>query len=402
MDLRILVFVVVLSMALIEFGKVWYFGADDRQLITHRPFGREFRMLLWLGILGCLGLHIIRWGLSPIIAVLAPMLPFLFWGAIVTVLWSISTITSIRTLVFWAFAAGIATVAGLEMSPKLLARSVAGLFISVVVGSFLLLVVDPSAAMAEWYGEPVVRGLFSQKNSFGWFSALGIVWIVGVWPLMPRLISVFGIAVLVAGLLASGSAAALGVGCLALGYFIWVRVTPTILGSGTSALVITLLAIFATTVFTLFALPLILELLGRDPTFSGRAYVWQHYLKYINNEPLTGFGPGLFTGTSDLAIRIGDTIPGFEGQGLFSTHSVYVALLGEAGFGGVALFVCGLGYVVMIAPFRNPGIWNGLAAAFGVAILVVGIAETRDGYGAGIATIMMLVARAQAHRRMLG
>ena len=45
-DLRPALYVLVLCMALIEFGQVWYFDASQHRLITERPFGGQYRALL--------------------------------------------------------------------------------------------------------------------------------------------------------------------------------------------------------------------------------------------------------------------------------------------------------------------------------------------------------------------
>lgn len=400
-DLRPALYLLVLCMALIEFGQVWFFDASQHRLITERAFGGQYRALLWLSSLGVIALHLLRGQLVTFASVLAPHLTFMAWAACVSVLWSVSNTTSVRTLIFWAFAAGVAASAGLESSQKALARTVATLFITVAAASLLLAIFVPSAAIAYWYDQPVVRGLFPQKNAFGWFAAMGLVWMIWLRPLIPLLMLLPGLAILTIALLVSGSAAALALAVAVNAYILWCGIATRLFANGALAFVATFLMIVAGLGAAYFTLPILFEAMGRDITLTGRTSVWAHYLGYISDRPLTGFGPGLFTGTGALAVAVGNTIPGFEGEGLFSTHSVYISILGETGPIGLALFVGAIGYLALIVPFRSADRWSHLAAGYAFAILIIGIAETRDGHGPGIATILLLTARAQSFNQSL-
>lgn len=395
-DLRPALYVLVLCMALIEFGQVWYFDASQHRLITERPFGGQYRALLWLSSLAVIALHLIRGQIVTLAAVLAPHLTFIAWAVCVGALWSVSNTTSARTLIFWGFAAGVASSAGLEAGPRLLARSVATLFIAVAAASLLLAIFVPSAAIAYWYDQPVVRGLFPQKNAFGWFAAMGLVWIIWLRPYIPLLMLIPGLVILTIALLVSGSAAALALGIGANAYILWCKLATRLFQNGALAFIATLLIIVISLIAGWFVLPVIFEALGRDITLTGRTAVWDHYLSYISARPLTGFGPGLFTGTGALAVAVGNTIPGFEGEGLFSTHSVYVAILGETGPIGLILFASALIYLALIVPFCTTNRWSHLAAGYAFAIAIIGIVETRDGHGPGLVTLLLLAARGQS------
>jgi len=398
LNLRYLFFAVALCMALIEFGQVWYFAADDRGLITSRPFGGAYRALLWLTCSLGLGLHVLRNGTIPVLVIIAPALAFMTWGALSMVLWSIDPVISLRTLIFWSFAVGISVAAGYELPPRTIVRTLGTLFVAVLIASALLFLINPDAATGYWYDTLGFRGLFPQKNLLGWFMAIGLIVLIAQKSHFSTTELVFAIIVLLAGLLLSGSASALVIAIVIIGYMIWLGLITRIFNDGSLAFLVTLIAAMLAICAVLFLLPIILEALGRDMTLTGRTDVWGHYLSYIKRNLTSGYGPGLLSGTSPLTIAIGNTIPGHEAQGLFSAHSIFITILGEVGVVGLCLFMGGLFYVALFQPFQSNDPWSILAAGMAMAILISGITESRDGYVPGIATMILFLARGQVLR----
>jgi len=399
LNLRHCFFAVALCMALIEFGQVWFFDADDRGLITTRPYGGAYRALLWLTCCAGLALHSFRSGLIPLLVIIAPSLAFMIWGAAGTLLWSADLVISMRTLIFWTFAIGISAAAGYEVPPRLIARVLGTLFVAVFVASVGLFIINPDAATGYWYDQLVFRGLFPQKNLLGWFMAIGLIVLLSQKEHFSRLELSVAILLLLTGLVLSGSASAIVIAISVIGYMIWLRAIAALLNDGTLGFLATLIGFMLAVGAVIFLFPLILEALGRDLTLTGRTDVWGHYLSYIKGNFSSGFGPGLLSGTSPLTIAIGNSIPGHEQQGLFSAHSIFITILGEVGVIGLCLFLGGLIYVAFIAPFRHNDVWAVLAAGMAMAILISGVTESRDGYVPGIASMIMFLARAQLTRK---
>ncbi len=145
--------------------------------------------------------------------------------------------------------------------------------------------------------------------------------------------------------------------------------------------------------------PFLLHALGRDPTLTGRTEVWRHYGATVAERALTGYGTGVFSTTSALNLAVGGSVPGHEGEALHSPHSLYLALVGETGVPGLAAFVLALLALAFVAPFAGLSPWRRLAGALAFAILVAGLAETRDGSAPGLATVALLAARAASLRQ---
>lgn len=392
-------FLAVLLMALVEFGQVWYYPPDFGGPDASRAFGGAFRMTLWLAAVAVIALHLARRGAVPMTRALAPFAPFLAWGAVVTLVWSVDPVTGARSLVFWSLAAGLAVAAGDTAPPERLARAVALLLGAVIAASLVLAVVLPDAAHTLYGAELMVRGLFPHKNQFGWLAAIGLVW---AWTLRamigPGLVRVL-LPVLATGVVVAGSGTALVVGIATAGYLLGLRVARTLFPDGARAALAFAAGILVAALLTALLAPVLLDALGRDPTLTGRTGVWRHYVETIGSRPLTGYGTGVFSTPSPLNVALGGTVPGQERAALHSPHNLYLGLVGETGVVGLVAFVLAVLHLAFVAPFRTVSRWHDLAGALAFAILVAGIAETRDGYAPGVATVALLAARGAALRQ---
>lgn len=386
----------VIPLAVVVFGPVWYYRAGETGVIPF-PGIQAARALMWLTALFVIGAHVLRFGLGRLIGVLAPFLPFLAWGA-VGVLWSVDPVTSVRGLIFWGLGGGAAAAAALELSLATMARWTCATMVCAVVLSFAMAVLAPNDAFTLYDGVPTLRGLFSHKNLFGWFCALGLVW---AWTLRGHLGGRFAVVsclIFVAGLLVSNSKTSLAAAVIVLVYMALVAVLPRLFGDGARAFLMTLFILFAMAAVLTLIVPALLQLMGRDTNLTGRGDVWRHYLGYILQRPLTGFGTGLFSFDTDLNARIGGTIPGAEEQGLHSPHNTYIGILGETGVIGLGFFVLCHLYIMLVAPFRRLDLWTRLAAAISLGILSAAVSEMRDASALGFATVLILLCRAAAVR----
>ena len=144
--------------------------------------------------------------------------------------------------------------------------------------------------------------------------------------------------------------------------------------------------------------PLAVESVERYATFTGRTDVWRHYLAYLHERPLTGYGAGILSSDTELNRAIGAAVPGHEAQRLRSPHSLYIGLASESGLVGLAFFVAAHAWIAVVAPLRNLTPWSRIAGALAVAILLAGVTEMRDGFLPGTATLLLVAARAAALR----
>ena len=57
-----------LLLAIAEFGQVWYYPPPEAGAELTRAFGGAFRLALWLAAAGCIGWHLLRRGLGPVLS----------------------------------------------------------------------------------------------------------------------------------------------------------------------------------------------------------------------------------------------------------------------------------------------------------------------------------------------
>lgn len=386
---------IVLLMALAEFGQAWYYPGGPGGVAVTRSFGGAFRMTLWLAASATIGAFLLRHGPRPLAATLAPFAPFLAWGAVVVVLWSVDRVAGIRALVFWTLGCGAAAVAGASLPERTLARSVALLFAGVAAASLLLAVLDPLGAHTVYGDQMLVRGFFPHKNQLGWYCAIGLVWTVAlVGPIGMPLAAVVALP-LVAGLVAADSTTSNLIAVAGVGYLAALRLALSLFRDGGRAALAMGLALAVVAAAVTLLAPALVAQLGRDTTLTGRTEVWQHYAGAIAERGLTGYGTAVFSAETDLNRAIGGSVPGLERENLHSPHNVYLGLLGEVGVVGLATFLFAQLWLALVQPFRAPSRWLRLSAALAFAVLFAGLAEMRDAYAPGVATIALVAARAR-------
>ncbi len=391
----ILIAVCAIVMAVIENSGYWYWIVPDNPSARGtRPFSGPYRQLLrlalLLSILGAFALG--RFELiKKVLTILAPLLPFFLFGLLAMV-WTIAKVESGKILFNWVLVCGGVAAASAQLSPDRLRRVLVTLFAFCVGSSFVAYIVVPDVATGYHYGNPVMRGLFVHKNTLGNFSALSAVVLVA----LGRHKSMLGLAVLAllwAGVLASGSAAALAVGATATLFVLVLRVVVPHPQFHLPFAVLVLAMIVLSALTLIFALEFVTGLLGRSATLSGRTILWQGYLDAFGDRIALGQGAGLFSSLSQRGLNITGSLPGSSGVG--HPHNLYIAILGEVGIVGLILFVGGHLWIMLVSPFRNQSEWAIMASGLSFIIMLRAMAEDYDGYRVSVAFILIVLARAQ-------
>ncbi len=391
----ILIAVVATAMAFIENSGFWYWNvSDSAALVNNRPFSGPFRQLLRLALLlsflGAFGLG--RFDLiKRVLITLAPLLPFFLFGLLAMV-WSISKAESAKVLFNWSLVFFALAAASAQLSPDRLRRVLVTLFVGGVGASFLAYLLLPDIATDYHFGDPVMRGFFGHKNTFGYFSALGGIVLVA----LNRYKTLRGLAMLAllwAGVVGSGSAAALAVGVTGTIYVLALRSVVPYPQFHLPFVVLLLALLIVSTLTVIFALEWATGLLGRSATLSGRTLLWEGYLNYFGDRIALGQGAGLFSTLKERGRDITGALAGGGDVGL--PHNLYIALLGEVGVVGVILFVGGHLWIMLVSPFRNRSEWAVLASALSFVLLLRAMAEDGDGYNVSVAFILIVLARGQ-------
>lgn len=120
----------------------------------------------------------------------------------------------------------------------------------------------------------------------------------------------------------------------------------------------------------------ILELLGKDPSLTGRTEIWAALMRRVAERPWTGFGYGAFWGRDSVPA---DWIRLETGWLVPNAHHGWIDLLIQVGWPGTIIVGVMMGTTVLIGLIRSntagaeEGWW---ALAFMVAFLVLSLSES--------------------------
>lgn len=214
--------------------------------------------------------------------------------AIISTAWSDAPLLTVRRSVFLLGSSFIGIYLGERFSMEQLARWLAQALCLLMMGSIFLYCVAPASVIdyTAYYG--AWKGMTINKNTFGGYMAIAVVALLLVrFPHFRWLRYVF---VLMAAmlLLLSRSATSL-VGCILIVSMmpLW-RFIHIYEKARRVAYVIVALATCAGSYFIWIDRALLLRVLGRDFTLTGRTDLWLLVLSAIYTHPILGYGYGTF------------------------------------------------------------------------------------------------------------
>jgi exopolysaccharide production protein ExoQ len=203
------------------------------------------------------------------------------------------------------------------------------------VACLILLLCAPGYVFSEETGE--FRGIFSQKNILGQAMAVGALACLHSIRVKKRSrlsgMSMFFVITFVALKSASTTSS------LAILLFWIVGVVTSLLQRGGGArllgvVLLTLLLLVAPV--AAFSPETLYELIGKDPTLTGRTDIWGYVIPYIYQRPLLGWGYGAFWSTQNLAAwEIANTIHWYAPE----AHNGLLEILLNGGLIGAVWFI---------------------------------------------------------------
>lgn len=289
--------------------------------------------------------------------------------------WSIDPqVSARRGIEYLLFVLGVIGVAGNLEADEFMHLLRVTCFLSVVVSIVLLAVSPGTALMAD--GVPVLRGVFSHKNVLGQVMAIGALGSLhgmraGVGQ---RLSSTFMLLVFILATLASRSSTALLViiaFCITSGIIALFLQGGASRALGISAIVVLLPIAVAVAIYP----DSVMEMLGKDPTLTGRTDLWGYVIKYISERPIFGWGLSAFWSPANpLAGQISSDV----GWLVPEAHNGLLELLLEVGIvGTIIYFYLWIRNIVLaLRCFRTPAKELGISTFLccgGLAI--VGVSE---------------------------
>jgi exopolysaccharide production protein ExoQ len=316
-----------------------------------------------------------RWRMIwPMIGRLAPMFPFLAW-AILSLTWSDSVQTTFNSLVALLMLLFSAVFINIRLSPVMAVRALLFTAVPLLVVSYGFVIVAPDYGMHHFTDATqsvhagAWRGSYFHKNNLGQTCAMVLVGLLSagetVFPW--RWLKWFLIALVASLMVFSTSASALMTVPFALAIrWIFVDMHRTKRWR-------TLLYVAPALIFGVFMVGQLLELFGRDVTFTGRSVIWALAWEWFAQNPWIGYGWNTLTygGFSYELVRK---------YGVFDPHNGYFETAMGTGVIGLVLWLIPLflGIVTARRDAAAGGLWREAArplAAVYIAWLFTNITE---------------------------
>jgi O-antigen ligase len=287
-------------------------------------------------------------------------------------LWSVDPLMTLREAVIYLWvvlgAIGIAAVFDGDEFMELLRLTCCG----AAVGSIVLLMVSPAAAMDSTLVD--VRGVFANKEVLGGAMIAGVLASLhGIRVGNRRPIKIVMLAVFLALAFASHAMTR----CLAAVALCGLAAVLSLARRGPAARLIgafLLIVLVPIVGYAILNQDSIVEMLGKDPTLTGRTEIWQYVIPEIFEKPILGWGYGVAFWSSETANQLFLEM----GAQVSHAHNTLLEILLEVGCVGAGFFIFLLVRNVVLSlrclrtPAQNMGISSLLCSA---GLCLVGISE---------------------------
>ena len=117
----------------------------------------------------------------------------------------------------------------------------------------------------------------------------------------------------------------------------------------------------------------IFGIMGRDPTFTGRTFIWQECWKAITSSPIVGYGYKAFWATANgpadrISVNLGYNVP--------HAHNGILELGLDLGFVGIAIYLVSLAQTLWRFHYLPKGIAKTFFAVFFVYLGIMNFADS--------------------------
>lgn len=267
------------------------------------------------------------------------------WFALISTLWSVDPVTTLRLSLELIFTIYVGLWLAGSPRPK---DIIAGLAMASALYLLLALALGQTVAIGTVPGEEAFSGFNSGKNLFGDIAAIGILSMVGLhcgtWMKNPvlTLLLLLVLAVEVRAVILSQSAGAMVAafgGCVVmLGLVLMGQVRPLLrvwlmVVAGLSLLLVVTAYLVAGDAL----IQALMAMFHKDPTMTGRLYLWSRAKDIIASHPWLGYGYSAFWIPGNLdaeGLLTWSRIPSRSG---FNFHSAIIENLVETGYVGLTV-----------------------------------------------------------------
>ena len=325
----IILFLLMFSQALL--GRL--FASEEN------PEGGAFLRYIWLPIYGYAVLALaLRWRNFLTILLRSPGLTIICLMAVASMLWSIDPGTSLRRgiAIFFTTMFGFYIASALSWREMITILGIVWIILG--IGNFLAGALVPGFGVMHEIHVGAWRGLWFEKNAMGGNFARA-AFIFGFLLMMDkhrRKIWGFGFILSVMLVLLSTSKTSLlgmllGFGVLVL--YLWMQQGKLVT---VSTLWLILASSLAATFVVILAPEVLVKIIGRDLTFTGRTYIWEVLIDLIGQRPVLGYGYGAFWGEYSAPANMVRTITEWP---VPTAHNGIIEVALAIGWLGVAIFL---------------------------------------------------------------
>ena len=268
------------------------------------------------------------------------MLPAL---ALASTVWSSEPATSMRLAIELTLCTSVGLLVAQAQTPR---RFVAALLIALLVGAFASVLFNETTIIQPT-GEVAMTGIFKSKNNFASFMCLLLLCSIAVLAdpsqgRAKRVLAILGLLLApfllwrahsLGALLACGAGAVTTLGIICLGRLPPRARTPTLV-----MLLVVAAAALVTGEIALasgFNVSQLLVSFGKDPSLTGRTYLWQRAAEYIGVHPFAGIGYQSFWVQGHVEAEGLWRYAHVEARGGFHFHNLYYETAVELGWSGV-------------------------------------------------------------------
>lgn len=387
------VWVVLMAAAMIKFSNSWIWTGGTMTSVglifreTDVPL-YIFQSILWVSILGALVWDVSSHGTGPMVSILKPV-TVLASVALACTLFGEDPMMSMRVTLLWVVTIVSGSLVGRHLKIEDAIATMLWVFF-VILSLSVVLSGSGLQEDADIQKQTGWRGLFVHKNAFGWVASLMLAVALATWRRehwrLPTAVCLLAIV----SLIGAKSATSLVAGACVLGHVLIYRSLAGRVSWGLSVLWQVCYLMFLV-LMSQFVMPIALDLLGKDPTLTGRTEIWGIYIEHAMEHPLFGQGPGTFSGKSVVTEALLNRL-GHLGE-IYTPHNMYIAVLGDSGLLGLVTFLVTVFLLVFGLGHQLHPLCAGAIASLGVLFLISGMAETREVFNAGFHWFLIFVFR---------
>lgn len=288
--------------------------------------------------------------------------------------WSIDPETTSRRVIALAITGAFSIYLGAAFPGPELPRLLMHAVLLMAVSSVLMVLAFPDIGLHRDVNAPLWRGIWYEKNQMGLVMVAGAVAAAACLASGDRRRLLPVVTLITTSLLVLATQSKTSLLCLAVGVGMIAGLSLMRRGDPAFAVVAVWVSVVvgATGGWLILTNPAaVLEALGKDPTLTGRTDIWDSIMRWVDDQPFTGYGYSAFWGRESVPAAF---VREETGWSVPSAHNGWLDLLVQLGWPGAIAVGILMAGIALITVFRlagagvREGYWS--AAYLGVFTLL--------------------------------